>query len=401
SGVSHEAVLRERENLSWPADLYLEGSDQHRGWFQTSLIPAVALEKAAPFKSVLTHGFVVDGEGRKMSKSIGNVIAPQEIIEKYGAEILRLWVASEDYREDVRISSEILGHLVDAYRRIRNTFRFLLGNLNDFDISKKVKYEEMSEIDQWMLHRLQELISQVTEGYESFELHRIYRAIHNFCSIELSSFYLDVLKDRLYTFGRDSLPRRSAQTVLYEIAVSLIKLTAPILAHTAEEVWRMMPGIKEPSVFLTNLPRVEKKYLNEQLAKKWEKILLLRKSVVKALEIARKEKIIGSSLEAEVDLYAQEKELTTILHNYERDWKGIFIVSEVKIFEELPSDSSMVGKGKSEVMMKSEELPELYMGVKRAPGRKCVRCWNWSPTVGEDREHPQLCVRCVEVVKNL
>jgi isoleucyl-tRNA synthetase len=401
SGVSHEAVLRERENLSWPADLYLEGSDQHRGWFQTSLIPAVALEKAAPFKSVLTHGFVVDGEGRKMSKSIGNVIAPQEIIEKYGAEILRLWVASEDYREDVRISSEILGHLVEGYRRIRNTFRFLLGNLNDFDLSKKVKYEEMSEIDQWMLHCLQELISQVTEDYESFGFHRVYRAIHNFCSIELSSFYLDVLKDRLYTFGRDSLSRRSAQTVLYEIAVSLIKLTAPILAHTAEEVWRMMPGIKEPSVFLTNLPRVEKKYWNEQLAEKWEKILLLRKSVVKALEIARKEKIIGSSLEAEVDLYAQEKELVTVLHNYERDWKGIFIVSEVKVFEELPSGSSGAGNDKSEVMMKSEEMPELYMGVRRAPGRKCVRCWNWRPTVGEDREHPQLCRRCVEVVKNL
>ncbi|MFQ5866402.1 MAG: isoleucine--tRNA ligase [bacterium] len=401
SGVSHEAVLRERENLSWPADLYLEGSDQHRGWFQTSLIVAVALGKTAPFKSVLTHGFVVDGEGRKMSKSIGNVISPQEIIEKYGAEILRLWVASEDYREDVRISSEILGHLVEAYRRIRNTFRFLLGNLNDFNLSKKVRYEHMSEIDQWMLHRLQELISQVVDGYESFELHRVYTAIHNFCTRELSSFYLDVLKDRLYTFGRNSLPRRSAQTVLYEIAVSLIKLTAPILAHTAEEAWQMMPEIKEPSVFLTNLPRVEKKYWDEQLAKKWEKILLIRRSVVKALEIARKEKIIGSSLEAEVDLYTQEKELTTLLHNYERNWKEIFIVSEVKVFEEVPLVSSEVGKDKSKAMMKGEEIPGLYMVVKRAPGKKCVRCWNWSPAVGGNREHPQLCARCVEVVRNL
>ena len=401
SGVSHEAVLRERENLSWPADLYLEGSDQHRGWFQTSLIPAVALEKTAPFKSVLTHGFVVDGEGRKMSKSIGNVIAPQEIIEKYGAEILRLWVASEDYREDVRISSEILGHLVESYRRIRNTFRFLLGNLNDFNISKKVKYKEMSEIDQWMLHRLQELISQVVDDYECFELHRVYRAIHNFCTIELSSFYLDVLKDRLYTFGRNSLPRRSAQTVLYEIAVSLIKLTTPILPHTAEEAWQMVPEVKEPSVFLTNLPGVEKKYWNERLAKKWEKILLLRKSVVKALEIARKEKIIGSSLEAEVGLYTQEKKLAALLHNYQRDWKEILIVSEVKILQEVPSVSSGIGKDKSEVMMKSEEMSELYIGVRRAPGKKCVRCWNWNPTVGENREHTQLCARCVQVVKNL
>ncbi|MFB0527495.1 MAG: isoleucine--tRNA ligase [bacterium] len=401
SGVSHEAVLRERENLSWPADLYLEGSDQHRGWFQTSLIPAVALEKAPPFRSVLTHGFVVDGEGRKMSKSIGNVIAPQEIIEKYGAEILRLWVASEDYCEDIRISSEILGHLIDGYRRIRNTIRFLLGNLNDFNLSKKVRYEEMSEIDQWVLHRLQELISQVVEDYESFELHRVYRAIHNFCTRELSSFYLDVLKDRLYTFDKDSLPRRSAQTVLYELAVSLMKLTAPILAHTAEEAWQMMPEVKEPSVFLTNLPGVEKKYWNQRLAKKWEEILLLRKSVVKALEIARKEEIIGSSLEAEVDLYTQEKKLVSLLHNYQKDWKEILIVSEVKIMQEVPSVFSGIGKEKSEVMMRSEEMPELHIGVRRAPGKKCVRCWNWSLTVGENREHTQLCARCVEVVKNL
>jgi len=401
SGVSYEAVLRERENLSWPADLYLEGSDQHRGWFQASLIPAIALEKKPPFKSVLTHGFVVDGEGRKMSKSTGNVIAPQKIIEKYGAEILRLWVASEDYREDIRISSEILGHLVDGYRRIRNTFRFLLGNLNDFNISKKVKYKEMSEIDQWVLHRLQELISQVVDDYESFELHRVYKAIHNFCTTELSSFYLDVLKDRLYTFDRNSLPRRSAQTVLYELVVSLIKLTAPILPHTAEEAWQMIPEVQEASVFLTNLPGVEKKYWNERLAKKWEKILLLRKSVMKVLEIARKEKIIGSSLEAEVDLYTQEKKLATLLRNYQRDWNETLIVSEVKILQEMPSVSSGIGKDKSEVMMKSEEMSELYIRVKRAPGKKCVRCWNWNPTVGENREHTQLCARCVQVVKNL
>ncbi len=401
SGVSHEAVLRERENLSWPADLYLEGSDQHRGWFQTSLIPAVALEKAPPFESVLTHGFVVDGEGRKMSKSIGNVIAPQEIIQKHGAEILRLWVASEDYREDIRISSEIIGHLIDGYRRIRNTFRFLLGNLHDFDISKRVKYKEMSELDQWVLHKLQELISQVVDDYDSFELHRVYRTIHNFCTRELSSFYLDVLKDRLYTFNRNSLPRRSAQTVLYELAVSLIKLSAPILSHTAEEAWQLMSEVREPSVFLTNLPGVEKKYWNERLAKKWEKILLLRKSVVKALEIARKEKIIGSSLEAEVDLYTQEKKLVSLLHDYRNDWKEILIVSEVKIILEVPSASPGLGKDKSEVMMRSEEMSELYIRVRRAPGKKCVRCWNWSPTVGEDRQHTQLCARCVEVVKNL
>jgi isoleucyl-tRNA synthetase len=399
SGVSHEAVLKERENLSWPADLYLEGSDQHRGWFQTSLIPAVALENGAPFRSVLTHGFVVDGEGRKMSKSIGNVIAPQEIIEKYGAEILRLWVASEDYREDVRISSEILSHIVDGYRRIRNTFRFLLGNLSDFSLSQKVKYEEMPEIDRWMLHLLQELISQVREGYESFEFHRVYRAIHNFCTKELSSFYLDVLKDRLYTFARDSFLRKSAQTVLYEIAVNLIKLTVPILSHTAEEAWEMVPEVKQPSVFLTNFPQVKKKYWNEQLNEKWENILTIRRSVVKALELARKREIIGSSLEAEVDLYTLDKTLLTFLHNYKKDWKEILIVSEVKLFEEAPSGQS--GIEKSEVIMKSEEIPELYMKVKRAPGKKCVRCWNWSPSVGEDREHHQLCARCVEVVKNL
>ncbi len=401
SGISHEAVLRERKNLSWPADLYLEGSDQHRGWFQTSLIPAVALEKAAPYKSVLTHGFVVDGEGRKMSKSIGNVIAPQEIIEKYGAEILRLWVGSEDYREDMRISSEIIGHLVDGYRRIRNTFRFLLGNLNDFRTSRTVKYKDMSEIDRWVLHKLQELISQVVKDYQSFGLHRVYRNIHNFCTKELSSFYLDVLKDRLYTFGRDSLPRRSAQTVLYELAVSLIRLSAPILSHTAEEAWQLVPEVEQASVFLTNLPRVEKKYWNERLAKKWENILLLRKSAIKTLEIARKEKIIGSSLEAEVDLYTQEKKLAAFLQDYREDWKEILIVSEVKILPQMREVSSGISKGKSEVMMNSEEISGLCIAVKRAPGKKCVRCWNWSPTVGESREHTQLCARCTEVVKNL
>jgi len=401
SGVSHEAVLRERKGLFWPADLYLEGSDQHRGWFQTSLIPAVALEKNAPFRSVLTHGFVVDGEGRKMSKSIGNVIAPQEIIENYGAEILRLWVASEDYREDVRISSEILGHLVEGYRRIRNTFRFLLGNLNDFDLSKKVKYEDISEIDQWVLHKLQELVSQVREGYDSFELHKVYKIIHNFCTRELSSFYLDVLKDRLYTFERNSLPRRSAQTVLYETALVLIKLSAPILSHTAEEAWQMMPDTNEPSVFLTGLPQMNENYRNERLAEKWEKILLIRKGVVKTLEIARKEEIIGSSLEAAVDLYAGRKELADLLLSHEKNWKEILIVSEVGIFEGLPRGQYLPGKDKSLVMMKSEDIPEFVIGVRRAPGRKCVRCWNWSVSVGENSEHPQLCARCVETVKKL
>lgn len=401
SGVSHEAVLKENRDLSWPADLYLEGSDQHRGWFQTSLIPAVALDKKAPFRSVLTHGFVVDGEGRKMSKSIGNVIAPQEIIEKYGGEILRLWVASEDYREDVRISAEILSHLVDGYRRIRNTFRFLLGNLSDFNLSKKVRYEEMSELDRWMLHSLQELISQVVESYESFEFHRVYRAIHNFCTRELSSFYLDVLKDRLYTFRKDSISRRSAQTVLYEMAVGLIKLSAPILSHTSEEAWQLIPEVVEPSVFLTNLPQVEKNYLDEKLKEKWERILVVRKGVVKVLEIARKEGMIGSSLEAEVDIYAQGNGMVSFLQDYEKDWKEIFIVSEVKIFDGLPPETSGVSKDKSEVMMKSEDLPELYIGVKRAPGTKCLRCWNWSPTVGENSEHPQLCARCVGVIDTL
>ena len=382
SGVSYAAVLEIREELQFPASLYLEGSDQHRGWFHSSLLTSVGTRGRAPYFSVLTHGFVVDGEGKKMSKSAGNVIAPEEVISKLGADVLRLWVAAEDYKDDIKISNEILKRLADAYFRIRNTYRFLLGNLYDFDPEKdRVPYGELHEMDRWALHQLQKLISRVREAYENFEFHVVYHSVQNFCAVEMSALYFDILKDRLYTFPAHSAGRRSGQTVLYEILKALTRLMAPILSFPAEEVWKYIPAEpgKAESVHLTAFPEVQKEYLDDALNERWERIWEMRAIVTKALEEARKEKKIGLSLDAQVHLHLPEK-LFSFVQCCEKDLKSIFIVSSVTLHQ---------GEGEK----------ELRVEVSRADGKKCERCWNYDVTVGHHTEHQAICNRCVEAIQ--
>jgi isoleucyl-tRNA synthetase len=390
SGVSHAAVLERNPDLTWPADLYLEGSDQHRGWFHTSLLTAVGTRGKAPFESVLTHGFTVDAQGRKMSKSLGNVVAPQEVIEKHGAEILRLWVASENFREDVRgPDDEITSHLVEVYRRIRNTCRFLLGNLADFDVtSDRLAYAELQELDRLMLHRLQKTVERVRRAYHEHEYHIVFHTLHNFCVVDLSSFYLDVLKDTLYTARADAPERRSAQTVLHEVLLALVKLMAPILAFSAEEIWGYLPAAsrEESSVHLTEFPQVNTAYVDEDLAARWERLLEVRGEVLKALELARNSKLIGTSLEAAVSLYVPAGEWRELLDAYADTIAPISIVSACTLqpAEEAPADATA-----------SDVIPGLKVHVQRAPGSKCVRCWHWREDVGQHPDHPNLCGRCV------
>lgn len=391
SGVSHVAVLENRDYLRSPADMYLEGSDQHRGWFHSSLLTSVNNRGRAPYTAVLTHGFVVDGQGKKMSKSFGNVIAPDEIIKRYGAEILRLWVAAEDYRDDIRISEEILKRISEAYRRIRNTCRYILGNLYDFDPSRDtVEYQDLSEIDRLSLHRLQKLITKIRDAYDSFSFHTIYHSLHNFCVVDMSAFYLDVLKDRLYISMQDSRERRSAQTAMYEILNSMVRLMTPILSFTAEEVWKYLPfdGHKADSVHLAQFPSVNKDYIDDQLAARWDTLLKVRGEVSKALELARCDKVIGHSLDADVSIFAPEK-LYGFLKTYLHELRSIFIVSKVNLFD------NEEGNGE----FKSQEVEGLGISVAQAPGEKCERCWTYHPTVGDSREHPTACRRCVEVIE--
>ena len=380
SGVSWAAVLEAREYLQYPANLYLEGSDQHRGWFHSSLLTSVGTRGRAPYLSVLTHGFFVDGEGKKMSKSAGNMIVPEEVIGQLGADVLRLWVAAEDYMEDIKISDEILKRLADAYFRIRNTFRFLLGNLYDFDPGKdRIPYHRLYEMDRWALHRLQKLILRVREAYERFEFHIVYHTVQNFCAVEMSALYFDILKDRLYTFPAHSAGRRSAQTVLYEILEALARLMAPILTFTAEEVWRYIPTAPEKaeSVHLMPFPEVQREYLDETLEDQWQKIWEVRAVVNKALEEARKERRIGLSLDAQIRLHLPEK-MVQFLQGYQKHLKSIFIVSSV--------------------ILEGDEK-EIWAEVLRADGRKCERCWNYDVTVGLHPEHQAICERCVEAIK--
>jgi isoleucyl-tRNA synthetase len=381
SGVSHAAVLERRSSLESPASLYLEGSDQHRGWFHSSLLTSVGTRDRAPYRSVFTHGFVVDGEGKKMSKSAGNVIMPEEVISKLGADVLRLWVAAEDYRDDVKISNEILKRLADAYFRIRNTYRFLLGNLYDFDPEKdRVPTKDLFEIDQWALYELHQLIKRVKEAYDRFEFHMVYHSVQNFCAVEMSALYFDILKDRLYTFATRSRGRRSAQTALFEILKALTTLMAPILPFTTEEVWKHVPAEsgKVPSVHLETFPEAKPEYFNEPLHARWEKIWELRAVVTKSLEEARKAREIGLSLDAQVRLTLPEK-MMDFIRPYEKDLKSIFIVSSVTLQE---------AKDAKEV--RAEILP--------AAGKKCERCWNYDLSVGHHSEHPTLCGRCAEAI---
>ena len=399
SGVSHEAVLTQWEDLIWPADLYLEGSDQHRGWFHSSLLVAISSRGQAPYRAVLTHGYVVDGQGKKMSKSLGNVIAPQDIIRRHGAEILRLWVASENYREDVRISPDILQRMVEAYRRIRNTCRFLLGNLNDFDPQKNaIPYNQLFEIDRFMLHRLQQLTTRILKAYREHEYHTFYHKFNNFCILELSAFYLDILKDRLYIFRPDSLERRAAQTTLWDILMTMVKLMAPVLSFTAEEVRQHLPdgSIKEFSVHMTEFPTVNPDHLDDVLAARWERLLTVRGEVSKALEVARKAKQIGNSLDARVDLYVSSNNLYEFLWSFAEELATLFIVSQVKIYKKSPQSRDQEnGEGAASVPQSISSLPELSLVVSRAAGEKCHRCWIYSETVGQDQNYPDICRRCV------
>jgi len=387
SGVSHAAVMETDKRLRWPANMYLEGSDQHRGWFQSSLLASVGTRDRAPYTTVLTHGFVVDGQGKKMSKSLGNVVVPQEVIKANGAEILRLWVSAEDYTEDVRISKEILDRLTEAYRKIRNTCRFLLGNLSGFDNSDYSS--ALLEIDRWAMSRLQTLTETVTTAYENFNFHEVYHALYNFCVVDMSSFYLDVLKDRLYTFKAGARDRRAAQWVLSQILSTMTRLMAPVLSFTAEEIWQSMKQraeVTEESVLLAIFPEVDERYHDQELEKRWGDLFMLRNEVNKALEMKRTERFIGNSLEAKVTLYLPEK-YKTLISEYRTFLPTFFIVSAVEVADKSPDGS-----------YKSKEIEGLEVKVDKAAGSKCQRCWNWSETVGRFKKAPEICERCYKVI---
>lgn len=376
SGTSHQGVLKIQKGLGLPAELYLEGSDQHRGWFQASLLIGMGLVGKAPFKNVLTHGFVVDGEGKKMSKSAGNVIAPQEIISRKGADVLRLWVSSSSYFDDVKISEEILQRTVEAYRKFRNTAKYLLGNIYDFDYEKDaVAKKDMLEIDRWALSRLNSVLKQVTGAFERFAYHEVTSSIYRFCIMDLSSFYLDILKDRLYTFGKTSKARRSAQTVLYKILDVLARELAPLIPFTAEEIWGHFKG--SGSVHLVDWPKVDEKAIDAELEGDWAKLSQLRDEVLKELEAKRTAKVIGSSLEAKILLYIKDDIEYNFLTRYLKDLPSLFIASQVEL----------------------KKAGEREITVSKADGAKCIRCWNWSTFVGSDSRHPMLCKRCLDVVE--
>ena len=397
SGVTFAAVLKPREQW-WPADLYLEGSDQHRGWFQSSLLAGMVADNRAPYRAVLTHGFVVDGEGKKMSKSAGNVISPQEVIKQYGSEILRLWVAAQNYREDIRISPDILKQQADAYRKMRNTLRFMLGNLADFDPdTDRVSYTQLFDIDRWALLRLQECIERVTKAYDEFEFHLIFHRINQFFVVDLSAIYFDVLKDRLYTFGRASHGRRAAQTVIHEILTASMKLLAPILSFTIDEVERVLPDRlrQDPGVFMSHFPSVCAEYQDPELSKRWDRLLAIRCEVSGKLEDARRNQTIGSPLEAKVTLYA-DSALMEFLNQTSEELVPLFIVSQLTLapMSACPAIVPVVALADPD----GDAVQKLGIEVTRASGTKCVRCWMYHLTLGSHADHPELCDRCVDAV---
>ena len=381
SGVSHAAVCNEEHGLRWPADLYLEGADQYRGWFQSSLLTSVAAKGRAPYKAVCTHGWVVDGEGKAMHKSLGNGMSPDEVTEKFGADILRTWVASSDYHADIRISQDILKQLSDAYRKIRNTARFILSNLGDFNPdTDSVSVEKLDGIDKWAMARMDEIIEKCKAAYDKFDFHIVYSTMRDFCTIDLSNFYLDILKDRLYVEKADSESRRAAQTVIYNILRTMTLYLAPVISFTAEEIWGYMPRSEKDdaeSVFFNKLPEKSGVSADEEFMEKWEKIDELRDIVNKALEEARGQKLIGKSLEAKVTLNCG-KDWYDFAKSVENDLVSAFIVSAVDV--------------------EKSEFDGVNVKVEVAPGEKCERCWTHSDTVGKCAEHPTLCARCAEIV---
>ena len=384
SSVSQRAVLFGNEELAWPCDLYLEATDQHRGWFQVSLITAVATKGEAPYKTVLTHGLILDEKFRKMSKSLGNVIAPEEIIGTYGADLLRLFFASVDYTADVAFSPKLFPPLVESYRKIRNTCRFILGNISDFDPKlHAVNSVELRPVDRHALRVLNEFIRRVHSEYEEFIFHKVFHAFNQYCIVDLSSFYLDILKDRLYVSSKDSAPRRAAQAVLHAILSSITPLMAPLLPFTAEEIWSYLPGVgKDESVHLQRFPDPVPVRGKEEEKADWETLMGIRAEALKVLEKERQAKKIGSSLEAELRIGIAKNEKLTLLKKYEEDLPELFIVSAVCIEE---ADASG---------------PELSIRVESAPGRKCRRCWKYSPSVGASAADPQVCGPCLAVLEN-
>ena len=383
SGSTHQSVLVER-GLKYPADLYLEGNDQYRGWFQSSLLTSVATNGIAPYKEVLTHGFVTDGQGRKMSKSLGNGVAPSDVANKYGADILRLWALSADYTGEVSLSDDILKQISEVYRKIRNTARYILGNTFDYDPNEPVKYEDLEEIDKWALTRLNKLIRSTIKNFDNYTFNSCYHDINQFCVIDMSNFYLDIIKDRLYTYKKESRERRSAQTTMYIILDALVKLLAPMIPFTAEEIWKAMKhtkGEEVESVMLTDFPEVDEKYDNKELTEKWDKIIKVKDIVAKELENARADKVIGHSLNAKVTIFAEGDQYKFLEENKEL-LQTVFIISALEIKQ-------------------NERKDEIKLGVKveQAPGEKCERCWMYSETVGEDKENPTICHRCSENLK--
>ena len=378
SGCSWHSVM-EAAGYEMPVDLYLEGSDQHRGWFQLSLLPALGSIGRMPFKTVVTHGFLVDDKGMKISKSVGNFVTALEEVEKYGADILRLWVSSVNYQEDVRCSDELIGRLQDAYRKIRNTLRYLMSNINDFDPGRmSIGYEDMSLIDQWAMEKLSILIKEVREAYENFGFHRVFNKIYNFCTVEMSSIYMDVLKDRMYCDGTDSQSRRSGQTAMYKILDALVRMLAPILAHTAEEAWAAIEHKSEAvdSVHLAVMPLPDTSIDASVNEAKWGRIMDLRDEVLKVLEGLRKDQVIGSNQEASVHIETDDDELLKEIHAMGDAFAKLCIVSECTI----------------------EKGDALKVTASKCSHDKCERCWNFYPSVGQNAEHPDLCDRCVEVV---
>ncbi|MCP4643843.1 MAG: isoleucine--tRNA ligase [bacterium] len=385
SGASNRAVCEARDDLTWPADLYLEGSDQHRGWFQSSLLPAIGVKGEPPYREAVTHGFVVDGEGKAMSKRLGNYIGLPDLLSKYGADIVRLWVASENYRQDVRISDEILTRQMDTYRRIRNTFRYILGNIGDFGPENEVPYADLLEIDRWALDRLERLRQRAVKAYNDYEFHVVYHATHNFCAVDMSSFYLDVLKDRLYTFATDSHERRSGQTVMAAVLKDLLRLFAPVLVYTCDEAWQSLPDHlrSSDSVHLVEFPDKQPDHLlPEAEAAEWDNILRVRGAVSKALEEARRGEMIGSSLQAAVTLTPGDDATADLLERRAAELEELFIVSKCA----LEPVSKEAGETEEQVLV----------SVAKAPGTKCARCWHVRESVGTVEGHPLICHGCAK-----
>jgi isoleucyl-tRNA synthetase len=382
SGSSHLAVLNERFGLSWPSDLYLEGGDQYRGWFHSSLLVGTALKGGSPYRKCALNGWVLDGEGRAMHKSLGNSIEPEEVIKHHGAEIQRLWSASVNFNEDVRISETIQTRLVDAYRKMRNTFRYMLGNLTDFDpAADGVDAAELPELDQWILIRAEDLVARCLGWYESFEFHKVYHSVYAFATVDLSAVYFDVLKDRLYTAAAKSKARRCAQTALYRLLNALVRLVAPIMSFTAEEVWSHMNGPESVHMAYFPEPLELTAGIGEQSRKRaanWDRLMEVRDSVLKSLESARNSKLIGAPLEARVRLSAGPG-LYPLLEEYVRELPSLLIVSQVDL--------------------QRVETEELGVEIARANGEKCERCWKYLESVGSDPEFPTVCAPCAAAVR--